>query len=75
MTNGDKIRAMSDEDLTAILLCPYDTAGDPIDIMPCVKDGNIQEFVAPEDCKACIMKWLERNVEDDTRREDKKRNS
>lgn len=64
MTNGDKIRAMSDEELTAIILCPYDTAGDPIDIMPCVKDGNIQEFVAPEDCKACIMKWLERNVEE-----------
>lgn len=54
---------MSDEELTAIILCPYDTAGDPIDIMPCAKDG-IQEFVAPKECKACIMKWLERNVEE-----------
>ena len=64
MTNADKIRNMTNEELTAIILCPYDTAGDPIDIMPCVKDGNIQEFVVPEDCKACIMKWLERNVEE-----------
>lgn len=62
MTNGDKIRAMSDEDLTAILLCPYDTAGDPIDIMPCVKDG-MQEFVTQKECRECSLKWLQREVE------------
>ena len=63
MTNGDKIRAMSDEELTEILLCPYDTAGDPIDIMPCMKDGEMQEFVLPKDCRACTLKWLQREVE------------
>lgn len=61
MTNGDKIRTMSDEELTAIILCPYDTAGDPIDIMPCAKDG-VQEFVAPRECRECCLKWLLREV-------------
>ena len=62
MTNGDKIRAMSNEELTAIIMCPYDTAGDPIDIMPCAKDG-IQEFVSPEQCNDCMLKWLQREVD------------
>lgn len=63
-TNADKIRAMSDEELAKIILCPYDTAGKPIDIMPCVKDGNIQELVSPEDCKKCMLEWLQSEVEE-----------
>lgn len=63
MTNGDRIRAMSDEELAVIILCPYDTAGEPANIMPCIKDGNVQEFVSQEECKKCIVEWLER--EDD----------
>lgn len=54
MTNGDKIRAMTDEELTKIIMCPYDTAGAEFEIMPCVKDGGIQEFVSPENAKSVV---------------------
>lgn len=39
-TNGDRIRSMTDEELAWILMCPYDTAGEPEEIMPCVRDGR-----------------------------------
>ena len=55
---------MEDAELTDIILCPYDTAGEPIEIMPCVKDGNVQELVPPEDCKKCMMEWLGKEVEE-----------
>lgn len=35
VTNGDKIRAMTDEELAEVIMCPYDTAREPLDIMPC----------------------------------------
>ena len=59
MTNGDRIRNMNDEELAAVLMCPYDTVGDPIDIMPCVKDGK-QQFVGVEECRECSISWLRR---------------
>lgn len=62
-TNADRIRSMGDEDLTKIIMCPYDTAGKPIEIMPCAKDG-IQELRPPEDCKKCMMEWLQQEVEE-----------
>ena len=62
-TNADRIRSMSDEDLTKIIMCPYDTAGKPIEIMPCV-NGNVQKLVSPEDCKKCMMEWLQSEVEE-----------
>lgn len=63
-TNADRIRSMSDDELTDIILCPYDTAGKPANIMPCVRDGNIQEPVSPEYCKKCMMDWLQQEVEE-----------
>ncbi len=57
MTNGDRIRNMTDEELTQVLLCPYDTAGDPIDIMPCIKNGVL---VGPKECNKCMLEWLHR---------------
>ena len=63
MTNGDKIRAMRDEELATIIMCPYDTAGEPADIMPCIKDDSVQELVAPGACRACTIKWLQREVD------------
>lgn len=62
LTNADKIRNMSIEDLAAVIMCPYDTAGDPEDIMPCAKDG-IQEMVSVEACRACCIAWLNRKAE------------
>ena len=63
-TNADRIRTMGDEELIKIIMCPYDTAGKPIEIMPCVSDGNVQKLVRPEDCKKCMMKWLQSEVEE-----------
>lgn len=62
--NAYRIRSMSDEELTKIIMCPYDTAGKPIEIMPCVRDGNVQELVPPEDCKKCMMEWLQSEAEE-----------
>lgn len=61
-TNGDRIRSMSNEELTQHILCPYDTAGEPSDIMPCITGDGIQELVPPEACYKCMMEWLERIV-------------
>lgn len=65
MTNADRIRQMSDDELTNILMCPYDTSGEPIDVMPCVKEGGTQELVTVEWCNACMKEWLSREVKDD----------
>ena len=65
MTNGDKIRKMSDDELKDVLMCPYDTAGDPVDIMPCVKAGGVQALVTPEYCNSCMKEWLSREVKSD----------
>lgn len=64
MTNGDRIRNMTDEELAVIIMCPYDTAGDPIDIMPCIKDGGVQELVDEKTCRRCCIAWLKRNAEE-----------
>lgn len=65
-TNGDRIRSMADNELAKIILCPYDTAGDAFNIMPCVKDGNVQEFVSPEKCRECAIKWLQSEIREDS---------
>lgn len=59
MTNGDMVRQMSDEDLALVLMCPYDTAGDPVDIMPCIKEYGTMN-PTQEYCHACLVKWLKR---------------
>lgn len=63
-TNADRIRNMDDEELKDIILCPYDTAGSTAHIMPCVRDGNIQESVPLEDCNKCILERLRRELEE-----------
>lgn len=42
MTNADRIRMMTDEELTKIIMCPYDTFGESVDIMPCIRDGKFR---------------------------------
>lgn len=58
MTNGDKIRNMTNEELAAVILCPYDTAGEPLNVMPCINDGEME----PKECHACTVRYLEREV-------------
>lgn len=63
-TNGDKIRSMTDEELQTILMCPYDTAGKPVEIMPCVRDEKIKGLASPEYCKKCMINWLKQEAEE-----------
>ena len=51
LTNADRIRAMSDEELANIM------AGTPIckeRYMDCIKDGL--------DCEACLLEWLKQST-------------
>lgn len=62
MTNADKIRNMSDEELAEIILCPYETAGDESEIMPCMLEGK----QTVETCRKCCVEWLKREVKVET---------
>ena len=48
MTNADRIRAMTDEELAYWVMCPHDEP-------PC--DGKPERW----DCMACTLKWLKQN--------------
>ena len=51
---------MTDEELAWVLMCPYDTASEPEEIMPCVQDENVQSPVTAEECNKCMKEWLEK---------------
>ena len=55
-TNADRIRSFSDEELADIILCPYDTEGNPIEIM-------LQKLVYQDNCKKCMIEWLQSKEE------------
>lgn len=63
MTNADRIRKMTDEELTKIIMCLYDTVGESVDIMPCIRDGKVQ--VSPQFCYECMRKWLRAEAEEE----------
>ena len=65
MTNADRIRMMTDEELTKIIMCPYDTVGESVDIMPCIRDGKVQVSVSPQFCYECMRKWLRAESEEE----------
>lgn len=58
MTNLEKIRNMSELELTTMLLCPYDASKEPI---PCSPSG-VQASVTAGGCAECIVKWLKKEV-------------
>lgn len=53
-TNADKIRAMSDEELAAVIMCPY-AMGD-----------DCEEFAKSigSTCNECCLKWLRSEAEE-----------
>lgn len=53
MTNADRIRAMSDEDLAMNMMCPNENGLGEID---CDKSDNCN-------CYECILHWLQSEVE------------
>ena len=62
MTNKEKILQMNDDDLAFVLMCPYDTAGEPEDIMPCVVNDDPPTV---KNCVACIKEWLGKEAAED----------
>lgn len=62
MTNGDRIRAMSDEQL---YLWSIKQIGCGFDFFPCgvVCDGKCESY-SDESCKAKIMEWLKQPSEE-----------
>ena len=48
MTNADHFRAMSDEELAMVLMCPNEMGMAKI---PCDKSDNC-------DCYKCLLEWL-----------------
>lgn len=60
MTNGDRIRAMSDEELMKIIGCPYDTKDGELHLDNCSRyDKGGYNF----DCEKCVMDWLKAESE------------
>lgn len=55
MTNGDKIRAMSDEELAVTLMCPNDMGMSDIE---CDKSDDCN-------CAQCLYAWLKQEVKTD----------
>ena len=55
MTNYEKIRAISAEEMAAIIMCPYDVG---LSGVKCIfgPDG--------EDCITCSLKWLNSEAEE-----------
>ena len=53
MTNSDRIRAMSDEELAEIIACPKGL----FDRMDCFDDNR--------DCKHCTLEWLKQPAEEE----------
>ena len=54
MTNADRIRSMSDEDLAMNMMCPNENGLAEID---CDKCDNCN-------CYECLLKWLQSEVEE-----------
>lgn len=61
-TNGDKIRAMTDEELGMVIMCPYDTAGPAEEIMPCIKEVD-GDAPTQKNCYECSRAWLKKEMQ------------
>ena len=53
MTNGDKIRQMTDEKLAEFLLCPYEDSAEMLKNCEIFKGLNIEKR-----CQECTAAWL-----------------
>ena len=65
-TNADKIREMSDEDLSMVIMCPYETAGEDVDIMPCIKETGVEGQSTVQKCYECCKEWLQKEDNGET---------
>ena len=60
VTNADRIRSMTDEELAVSWPCPYDTAGE--NLMPCILDNDVMGNPTEEYCRECMMEWLKKET-------------
>lgn len=57
MTNADKIRNMSDEELAYTIMCPYENLSG--ECSPECEDSR-------KNCIKCCLEWLQKEVSDET---------
>ena len=62
MTNADRIRAMTDEELMDMLYCA-DSLGWCKNLPECYRLLDTEDGVPEEKCKACLAKWLQKPAE------------
>lgn len=64
MTNADRIRAMSDEELAQLLYCA-DGLGWCTNDPACVALLDMEDGVPEEKCMGCLISWLQQPAEED----------
>lgn len=52
MTNADRIRNMTDEELAETIMCPFDII------------GSNETCFYKRDCKECVLTWLQKESEE-----------
>jgi hypothetical protein len=62
MSNADRIRSLTDEQLAEVYPCPYDTAGS--NIMPCILDDDVKGMPDEAYCRKCMLSWLKKEVKE-----------
>ena len=65
MTNGDKIRTLTDEQLAKIINGLVEESGRFCGELPeCVEDLNNDRLIPEERCQQCVLAWLREEAED-----------
>ena len=65
MTNGDKIRTLTDEQLAKIINGLAEESGQFCRELPeCEEDLNNDRMIPKERCQQCVLAWLREEAED-----------
>ena len=65
MTNGDKIRAMTDEEMATLLAGPNMWARVFFQHYCVVDKDGLNPGFCDDDCRECIVKWLKEEAENE----------
>jgi hypothetical protein len=64
MTNAEKLRAMSDEDLAHAILNIYGFDTYCREFRECLQLMNLGVDIGEDRCAACVLKWLREEAKD-----------
>lgn len=64
VTNADRIRAMTNEELAQLLYCS-DSLGWCHNLPECGELLNTEECIPEEKCIGCLLSWLQQPVRED----------